>query len=80
MRETEQAAASMIRRQPSALSSLFAHLVGLAAKNPVREIAGLAVGDLHRNRGFGPLRVSRKGAPQYASRSLRRPLRGFVPI
>ena len=40
MRETEQAAASTIRRRLSALSSLFKHLVryGYAVRNPVREI------------------------------------------
>ena len=117
MREIEGAAASTIRRQLAALSSLCKHLVrhGHAAKNPVTEverpalnrdegstlafskaqarklldapaedmiaglrdrailsvglqvglrraeIAALKVGDLHQNRGYDSLRVSRKG-------------------
>jgi integrase/recombinase XerD len=117
MREIERAASSTIRRQLSALSSLYKHLVrhGYAAHNPVgeverpainrdegataafskaqarklldlpsedtisglrdrailsvglqaglrrAEIAALKVGDLHQNRGYDSLRVSRKG-------------------
>src|ERR1700738_5244690 len=117
MRESEQAAASTIRRRLAALSSLYKHLVrhGHASKNPVAEverpainrdegatlafskaqarkmldspaedtiaglrdrailsvglqvglrraeIAALKVSDLHQNRGYDSLRVSRKG-------------------
>lgn len=117
MRETENAAASTIRRRLAALSSLYKHLVrhDHAARNPVgeverpainrdegstlafakaqarnmldapaedtvaglrdrailsvglqvglrrAEISALKVGDLHQNRGYDSLRVSRKG-------------------
>jgi integrase len=53
--------------------------VGLQVGLRRAEIATLKVGDLHENRGYGSLRVSRKGGRRDCSRSIRRPQHECAP-
>ena len=54
--------------------------VGLQVGFRRAEIAALNVGDLHQNRGFDALRVTRKGGRRDRSPSIRRPRSASAPI